>query len=346
MTYKDISNSRAKIMGVAIIWILLYHMEGRFLIHSYFPGFLAEVCAFIFGLGSTGVELFLMCSGFGLCFSIRKNPNKLIFYSNRLKRIVPEYTIGLILLQIMENKSAGIFFLELFTLSFYFKLSCHYWYITAIVLLYLIFPLIYKLLADLDEKTFKMRAILLIGGSYLITFALHFIIPYYEAQLCTVFDKIPVFIIGVVVGMRYDPEKKVAGKKGLVIAAIAFEASLIAYLAYMFTYAQNAKYTLKGFIVVPMSVAITFLLICVFKKVNLKHSLLALCGKISLSLYIADGVYATFSERAASYGMPYLDNALASIPFIVILAVMIHFTSELIRKGIKKVNLSKKNSPA
>ena len=339
MTYKDISDSRARIMGAAIIWVLLYHMEGRFLIHGIFPGFLSEAAAFIFGLGGTGVELFLLCSGFGLCFSIRKNPNILNFYSNRAKRILPEFTIGLVLIQLMDKLGIGVFILELLNISFYFKESCHYWYITAIVLLYLVFPLIYKFLADLDEKEFKMRAIALIAGSMLVTFALHFIFPYYEEQLCTVFDKFTIFIIGVVIGVRYDPEKKVAGKRGLVIAAIAFEMFLIAYMAYMYMYAADGgKYTLKGFIIVPLSVSITFLLICLFKKVKLKHSLLAVAGKISLSLYIADGVYATFSERAASYGMPYMDNALASIPFIIVLAVLIHFASELIRKGIKKIS--------
>ncbi len=330
-------------MGVAIIWILLYHMEGRFLIRGYFPGLLSEVSAFIFGLGGTGVELFLLCSGFGLCFSIRKNPSLLHFYTNRAKRILPEFTIGLVLIQLMDKLSPGIFILELLNLSFYFKESCHYWYITAIILMYLVFPFIYRFLADLDERTFKIRAVSLIAVSMVVTFALHFVFPYYEEQLCTVLDKFTIFIIGVVIGVRYDPEKKVAGKRGLVIAAIAFEAFLIAYMAYMYMYAADGgKYTLKGFIIVPLSVSIAFLLVCVFKKIKLKHSLLSAAGKISLSLYIADGVYATFSERAASYGMPYLDSALASIPFIIFLALLIHLISEMIRKALKRISQGRK----
>ena len=72
MTYKDISDSRGRIMGVAIIWILLFHLDGRFLVYGYFPGFLSQISAFLFDQGSIGVELFLLCSGFGPCFSFRK----------------------------------------------------------------------------------------------------------------------------------------------------------------------------------------------------------------------------------------------------------------------------------
>lgn len=338
MTYKDISDSRTRIMGVAIIWILLFHMEGRFLIHGYFPGLLSEISAFIIDIGSIGVELFVLCSGFGLCFSIRKNPGVLHFYTNRVKRILPEFTIGLVLVQLMDKLRPIILILEFLTISYYFKESCHFWFISAIVLMYLVFPFIYRFLTDVDERTFKCRASLMVVICALLTFVLHFISPYYEEHLCMIFDRFTVFIIGVIIGVRYDPEKKIAGKKGSIAAIIALEALLIAYMAYMYMYVPIGKYTLKRFIFVPLSVSIVFLLVKLFTKIKVKHSLLSAAGKISLSLYIADGVYATFSERAASYGVPYWDNALASIPFIITLAVLIHLSSEMIRKAIKRVN--------
>lgn len=337
MTYKDISDCRTKIMGAAIIWILLFHLNGRFVVHSYLPGLLSAVTAFVLGLGSTGVELFLLCSGFGLCFSMRKNPNVLRFYLNRAKRILPEYILGLALVQPMDRLRPAILILELLTVSYYLNESSHFWFISAIVLLYLVFPLIYRFLAGKDDKTFRIRAVLLVSVSTLVTFALHFIFPYYDDHLCTVFDKFTIFIIGVIIGVRYDPEKKIAGKRGIFAVLVAFEALLIAYMAYLYIYVPHEKYFLRGFIIIPLSVTIAFLLVLVLRRSGIRYSLLSLAGKTSLSLYVADGVYATFSERAASYGMPYMDNALASIPFIIILAAMIHLISRLIRKGLNRL---------
>lgn len=337
MTYKDISDSRGRIMGVAIIWILLFHLDGRFLVYGYFPGFLSQISAFLFDQGSIGVELFLLCSGFGLCFSFRKDSDVLKFYSKRAKRILPEFVLGLALVQPMDKTHPLILLFEFLTVSYYIGESSHFWFISAIVLMYLVFPLIYRFLSDLDARTFKIRACSLVAVSFLVTFALHFIFPYYDEHLCTVFDRFTIFIVGVIIGVRYDPEKKVAGKRGIFMAAVALEGLLIAYLAYMFLYIPVGKYFLKYFLLLPMSVTIAFLLVCVFKKIRFRYSLLDAAGRISLSLYIADSVYATFSERAASYGMPYMDNALASIPFIIVLALLIHYTSKLIRKAIGRV---------
>ena len=54
-----LSSYRGALMGVAIIWVMLYHLGDIDV----------SVISVIFGVGYGGVDIFLFLSGFGLYFS-------------------------------------------------------------------------------------------------------------------------------------------------------------------------------------------------------------------------------------------------------------------------------------
>jgi len=80
-----LSEQRSAIMGIAMIWVVLYHYQ------------LQGPLAAPFRLGFTGVDLFMFVSGLGLYFSLSKDDNVKRFYKMRLLRILPiYYLIGLV----------------------------------------------------------------------------------------------------------------------------------------------------------------------------------------------------------------------------------------------------------
>ena len=79
-----ISKYRTHIMGAAMMWIMWFH--------SAYAG-KSEVFHFIHNIGFFGVDMFLMVSGLGLYFSMRKSKSMGEFYKKRAVRILPAYLI-------------------------------------------------------------------------------------------------------------------------------------------------------------------------------------------------------------------------------------------------------------
>ena len=84
--YNTIIDRRKELMGIAILMVLLYHL-------CCWPQWNNPLR--IFGHWYIGVDIFLVLSGFGLCFSYEKYNIK-TFYYHRLIRIIPLYWFSLI----------------------------------------------------------------------------------------------------------------------------------------------------------------------------------------------------------------------------------------------------------
>lgn len=103
-----ISKYRSELMGIAIIWVILYHL---ILTQNspYSFGFLDS----ILGNGYGGVDIFLYLSGFGLVRSwnkcLQQNHSHAInlFYKRRILRLAPTYIFICILysISLLSNKS-------------------------------------------------------------------------------------------------------------------------------------------------------------------------------------------------------------------------------------------------
>lgn len=135
---ETISVRRTELMGGAILMVLLYHCSLR--PHMFF--WFANFSYWYFG-----VDIFMLLSGFGLCNSWEKNSLQ-TFYKNRLKRVLPLYYVQVILRHLIDAKSLTLwgFIGEMTTLSFW-GIGDGYtnWYVDAIVLFYLLFPILYKI---------------------------------------------------------------------------------------------------------------------------------------------------------------------------------------------------------
>lgn len=118
-------------MGFAILWVMAFH-------HPMIR--MQEVSYFLESIGYCGVDIFAMCSGLGLFYSLKKNNNLFAFYSKRFVRIVPLTIVYICLLFSLVNYEGLSFFSRDATK---WVVSCT-WYVIFCILTYLLFPLLYK----------------------------------------------------------------------------------------------------------------------------------------------------------------------------------------------------------
>ncbi len=193
-----IKTNRTSLMGSAIIFILLYHSYSWCIPEK-------NPYLSIFKHGYIGVDIFIFLSGFGLCFSYTKN-TLTTFYLNRLKKIFPLYVLSGLVISLISNTKGNILttiwdvFCNISTLSYWNFGGIYWnWYIPAIVLLYLLFPIIYFF-------TEKYKYTFYIFTNLIIIIALSFFaIPW---QYDCFVARIPIFILGIIIFLYQNDVKK------------------------------------------------------------------------------------------------------------------------------------------
>ena len=144
MNYEIISKHRTELMGIATAGVLLCHIRECFEIH-HVPA--PEIVVLLSRLICVG-DLFIMLSGFGLYYSYMKTPDLRSFYRKRLVRTLPAYFVvavpyWFIVDFIKTQKPFYEFFKDLFFISFFENGTSIFWYICAIFMFALIFPILW-----------------------------------------------------------------------------------------------------------------------------------------------------------------------------------------------------------
>jgi peptidoglycan/LPS O-acetylase OafA/YrhL len=115
---------------------------------------------YIHSIGRWGVNIFVCVSGYGIYASLSKNPKYLDFLKRRFSKIVIPYYVVLavsVLLQFLSNgffdmKSllANVFFIHNLHMTTEVYPSVHLWYTGMIMQLYLLAPLLFKIIDNTD----------------------------------------------------------------------------------------------------------------------------------------------------------------------------------------------------
>lgn len=194
---QHISRNRASLMAFAILGVLFSHTNS-----DYGLFVLNRLCT----IGYGGVDIFFFLSGFGLYFSQSKNSAALPFYRKRFARLYPAFFVVLVLwLTINKQWSVG-YFLELAsTIGYWFPSSCgwHYmaWFVSAIILLYLIFPPYFRLFRrhPLASTVVACLTGFVLSGIYTYVFLTYYPPGQYNGYILFT-ARIPVFFVGVLFG--------------------------------------------------------------------------------------------------------------------------------------------------
>lgn len=129
---------RDLLMFIAIIGVVFYHLALR------------GIPLGRLNIGYIGVDIFMLLSGYGISKSLQHNTISR-FYKNRVRRILPMWTLMISLSWLISSFGGGInishLVANLSTISFYFNPDLlPEWYLATLILFYTLSPILYKLL--------------------------------------------------------------------------------------------------------------------------------------------------------------------------------------------------------
>ena len=199
----NISRFRAEHMGMAMLMIILFHVA------------LPQSSDF-FGLrrvGNLGVDIFLFLSGIGLWFSWTKAPVSLSFsswwsfYKRRLIRIYPAWLLIACMYYIprynggmqLWNNGNGLADLMgdiLINWDFWLHDELHFWYIPAIMLLYVFAPPYMELIRR--HPIYRWLVLVMVMWPVLV----QWVTPIHQAvgHLEIFWSRVPIFFLGINMG--------------------------------------------------------------------------------------------------------------------------------------------------
>lgn len=260
-------------MGIAILFVLLFHLACRISLPLWLN--------ILFGHLYIGVDIFMCASGFGLCYAYKKYDISQ-FYKRRVLRVYPCYlimAICFVAMCIWKGYSLSVWdiFCYFSTLQYYQICSSWFdWYISALLLLYLLFPLFFKI-----RTPFLPSLLYIISVVYLELYPNEW---FFEA----LWARIGIFVYGIL--MYRVLEEGVSSSRLLYNGGCLI---LIAVLLYVF----RDKIRCIGF---AISAGVTPLLMYLlyhlhrltrnFSIVSTAYNVLCWLGKYTLSLYVADTV--------------------------------------------------------
>lgn len=135
---------KLELMGISIVWIMLFHSS----IQAPDNMFLRAIWyLFVSFGGGIGVDAFLILSGFGITYSCLKREvsgrkeSWRSYYKRRFMRIIPAYFIVASMYYILSCCTVHEFFYKISFLNFIMDGERDFWYILAIIVCYLAFPI-------------------------------------------------------------------------------------------------------------------------------------------------------------------------------------------------------------
>src|SRR3712207_6426011 len=202
----NISRYRGELMGLAMLFIILFHVE------------LSRGDMF-YGLrrcGNVGVDMFLFLSGIGLWFSWAKHPSLKHFFSRRFTRIVPAWLIMASLFYIPDYLRGGGHSTSLWdlltditvNLDFWMYDELTFWYVPAIMMLYVFAPPYMKLISK--HPVYRWLPLLMVVWCVMV----EWVVPIHRAvgHLEIFWSRVPIFFIGINCGELVRQKRKVDGQ--------------------------------------------------------------------------------------------------------------------------------------
>ena len=271
--FKLIMQYRNVIMGIATIWIFIFH--------AWIPSFnnptgnITRFChyieEYIRKMGYCGVDIFLLLSGMGLTYAIKKG-SLARFYCRRIRRVFIPYFVTALVCWPVKHWTIVEFLKNVTGVTFYTQhIHTFCWFVPAIITLYLVFPLYYKFFSKAKSK-FLFTAL-------------------------SISIRIPVFLFGILFGEISQVQKEITFTKKHYLALIAvFTAGL--FLSYMYNFRDFELIIPGGKAVLPnilLAVSISFLTAKILDILNRRtpgfgnalNAVFSFWGKMSLEMYCA-----------------------------------------------------------
>lgn len=300
--------NRQWLMGFAVLWVIAFHfcMYGNLL--------RIGVLNFLFGKGYLGVDIFFFLSSYGLCYSYNKRSSG-EYYRQRARRLFPMYLVFVLALVLCFRNllpySSWLSALLQITGGANFAGMELEWYIPALILLYIFFPLIFKGI----EKIYNW------GYLYVIALLLVFVIaaPFISKVVFYLFAiRFPIIIIGVAtyLAIREGDERKLLA---ILVAA--------AVIGFCFSGKEMLNGSQTGMLVLP-------LILYGLAQIGMKlpaGSAMEFCGRHSLEIYLAQNI--ALNQFYANYdNVGFIEKTAIAIVIIAVGGFVLYYSQTLFYK--------------
>lgn len=298
---QSFSKYKAQLMGMAIFIVMLFHCCKA----SCFKLPVLNLARY----GFTGVDIFFLLSGMGLCYAWHKKPAIAHFLKRRMTRIFPTLWIVLVLYHILAAvvhyvcartgnahimEMAGqnfnyphsvLQYISFYTggWGFFFTRDRSYWfewYVPTQLLFYLLFPLIIAFATNFRRAVVALIVAMLIS----VGLAYWYTISGDESLRFLSFSRLPIFVLGVVIYYAIQGDNRWLAPALLAISAVAMVECLALDLPDAETPFNTFFHLCCGyrFFIIP---GLCLLLIPLF-KLNIISTIFTFLGSISLELYL------------------------------------------------------------
>lgn len=325
ITLEDISEYRKPLMGVATIMVMLVHSDFSEL---------HEIVESLQSIFQVGVEIFLLLSGFSCYYSLNHNKKLKRFYFRRLRRIYLPYLVVEVLYGILQIRVWGTSFHRFYrrnTVGGFFSTGgTGSWFIAAILALYLVTPLLKRIL-DRNPMAFwiMMATICTVANEleFLTTgTTMKHIIEF-------LLMRIPFYMIGMYLGKLYAkrPEKTIKVDFFWIILGVALLS------ANLLLYKGNR---IVGLRVICLPFLVPFLVGLIKLVENKGTPFLKFIGGISIEVYL---FYEKVTQILGVYCSD-LSTGQTTIVSVVITIILSYLLKQLLNR--EKKPKEKKKKPA
>lgn len=278
----DLSDSRAFLMGCAILSVVLYHVRAHYICPE---GAAAQFLDDIVGMGYGGSDVFFFLSGFGIAWSLKKDGNMGRYLGRRVKKLLPDYYPFVLLYMGAVAWLRGITWTEILgNLTFlgtWFHLDNQFnWYIQTAMAFYLLAPVVYRVTKG--ETGWKTWGILALAALALQG------ISFGSYQMIAI-ARVPVFLLGMFLGTLEKGSLPWTKGRLITVAAVYLAGLVFWRVSRNDLTWGNGLYWYPFLLLAPAGCFLTaglrpwWLSIPALKKID---DMICLCGKSSYEIYL------------------------------------------------------------
>lgn len=278
MRYTLISKYRSEIMGIAMLWLMLFHSP-----YLVFP---APFLNALKSGGLFGVDIFILVSAMGLVCSLsRREQSYTEFMGRRAKRILPMYFVVMVpytLWLIFQKRATWATLIWNATLLNYWVLpqGSFNWYISGLMTFYALTPFLFRRIRNSNHREWLTLVWIVLG-----TALSQVMMRGGEWMHQDVLYRIPALVLGLLMGFYVLEDRKLGWKDALVWTAgmLLYSAYGLFWLAHQDSVWMRFNYIIPGFLV-PICLISALCL----EKLPLKWlaKFLRIVGESSLEIYL------------------------------------------------------------
>ncbi len=323
----NISLFRGELMGLAMIFVILFHVA------------LPQSDAF-YGLrrvGNIGVDMFLFLSGVGLWFAWTKRPEWRHFFVRRYVRIYPVWLVVSLAYYVPRfSGSSAEAWLDLagdvfLNWDFWRRDELTFWYVPATMALYTVAPAYMNLIRR--HPVYRWAPVVMI----IWCVAVQWVCPIHDAvgHIEIFWSRVPIFFIGINLGQSVLEKRRLDGAGiWLVLLTFALGLSTSLYLEQE----RHAQFPLfiERMLYIPLTVTAILLLNCVLRRLPRPIlSLLSWIGGISLECYLLHVQFVLLKlPKGLGYWPTFLLCTLITLPAAWLLAWIMRRVSGAIERRV------------